>query len=260
MNRDTQSLLLLLIGGAVLKISIGDAYLRYVKEGLRPWLIVAGALLVILALSALLQDLMRRRKPAVVAGESAPAGDPGDTVDPGADLAADVDGHGHAGGPRVGWLLLLPVLAIFLVAPPALGSFAAERGDAKIEEPASAVFPDLPPGDPVPLTLGDYGARAIWDKGASLRDRTIQLTGFVTPAKGGGYYVTRLAISCCAADAQPIKVFVSGNAGSFAADQWIAVTGVYDRPTTDPDEGYDLPVIKATSVELTAEPVEPYEQ
>ncbi|HEX6245842.1 MAG TPA: hypothetical protein VFZ61_33185, partial [Polyangiales bacterium] len=37
-------------------------------------------------------------------------------------------GHGHDHGhhePRVGWLLILPVLGLLLVAPPALGSYAA---------------------------------------------------------------------------------------------------------------------------------------
>ena len=41
-NRQAQAVVLLLLGGAVLKASFTDMYLRYVKEGLRPFLIAAG--------------------------------------------------------------------------------------------------------------------------------------------------------------------------------------------------------------------------
>ena len=41
-NRQAQAVVLLLLGGAVLKASVTDMYLRYVKEGLRPFLIAAG--------------------------------------------------------------------------------------------------------------------------------------------------------------------------------------------------------------------------
>ncbi len=53
MNREAQSVVLLLVGGAVLRISVSDIYLRYVKEGLRPFLIVSGALLVAIAVATL---------------------------------------------------------------------------------------------------------------------------------------------------------------------------------------------------------------
>ena len=46
MSREVGAVLLGLLGGAILRISIGDAYLRYVKEGLRPWLLVSGSVLV----------------------------------------------------------------------------------------------------------------------------------------------------------------------------------------------------------------------
>lgn len=107
MNRDTQSVLLVLLGGAIPRISYGEVYLRYVKEGLQPFLLIAGALLVLLGVASLVGDNRGRRVPA-----SQP----------------------HH-GPRVGWLLLLLVLAIFLVAPPALGSYAAARDDAEYAEP-----------------------------------------------------------------------------------------------------------------------------
>ena len=42
MNRQAQAVVMLLVGGAVLRASLTDLYLRYVKQGLRPFLIAAG--------------------------------------------------------------------------------------------------------------------------------------------------------------------------------------------------------------------------
>ena len=61
--------------------------------------------------------------------------------------------HDHGGhGPRVAWLLLLPVLTIFLVAPPALGSYAALDDADSVPQP-SASCRRFPPGDPVEMAV-----------------------------------------------------------------------------------------------------------
>ena len=57
MNRQAQAVIMLLFGGAILRATFTDLYLRYVKEGLRPFLIVAGALLVASAIMTLWYDL-----------------------------------------------------------------------------------------------------------------------------------------------------------------------------------------------------------
>ena len=114
MNRQAQGVVLLLLGGAVLKASVTDMYLRYVKAGLRPFLIAAGVVLVAAAVMTLSYDFRADRDRAA------------DQQD-----VDDHDDHGHDHGgtahrePRVGWLLILPVLGLLLVAPPALGSYAA---------------------------------------------------------------------------------------------------------------------------------------
>jgi hypothetical protein len=41
-NRRAQAVVLLLFGGAIVKARVTDLYLRYVKEGLRPFLIGPG--------------------------------------------------------------------------------------------------------------------------------------------------------------------------------------------------------------------------
>ena len=42
MTREVQSIILLLVGIATLRISWGTAYLNYVKEVMRPWLLLSG--------------------------------------------------------------------------------------------------------------------------------------------------------------------------------------------------------------------------
>ena len=36
------------------------------------------------------------------------------------------------------------------------------------------------------------------------------MTGFATPVKGGGWDLTRIIFTCCAADAQTVKVHMYG--------------------------------------------------
>ncbi|MFI6510299.1 hypothetical protein ACIBCT_22060 [Streptosporangium sp. NPDC050855] len=53
------------------------------------------------------------------------------------------------------------------------------------------------------------------------------MTGFVSPAKKKGqWYVTRMQIACCAADAFPLKVAVKG-LDAPPPDTWVAVTGTW---------------------------------
>lgn len=233
MNRDTQSLLLTLVGGALVRLAVGDTFLRYVREWMRPTLLAAGTVLVVVGLLSLWRERRSR--------------------------SDEPDGEEHGHGPWVAWLLVLPVLAVFLVAPPALGSYTAARTTATVAEPADSEFDPLPAGDPVTVSLTDYAVRTIWDRGHSLIGRQLRLVGFVTPRRAGGFFVTRIAITCCAADARPVRITVQGAPGTFPADTWVAVTGTYGGldPAAGPNE--QVPVIRAASVEPVRPPAEPYE-
>jgi uncharacterized repeat protein (TIGR03943 family) len=218
-NRQAQAVVLLLVGGAILRASVTDLYLRYVKEGLRPFLIVAGAVLVAAAVTTLWYELRPRRPVAPVA--------------PAEGAVAEDDGHGHSHEPRVAWLLVLPVFALLLVAPPALGSYAAGRAGTAIQEVSE--FPPLPAGNPVRISVLDYATRAVYDDGKSLGDRKIKLSGFVLIGEDGAPYLARMVLSCCAADARPIKIGLAGAVpAGLAADSWLEVTGTYtDRTVKD---------------------------
>ncbi|MFC7218105.1 TIGR03943 family putative permease subunit [Streptomyces polyrhachis] len=240
MRRFGQGLLLMLAGGAVLRISLlSELYLRYVKEGLRLPLVVSGAVLLLLGVC-----------------ETVRAASHGDG--PGAD-----HGHDHSHLPRSAWLLLLPVLLLLLHAPPPLGAFTAARESAKA--PASAPrtpdrqvkFAPLPAGDPVPMPLSEFTLRAQHDRRQSLRGRTVRMTGFVTPDRSGagGWRLTRLVISCCAADSQSVTVRMRGAAAP-PADTWVTVTGRWSAAGTlgTPSAANELRVESLAEVERPASP------
>ena len=241
MNRDTQSVLLVLVGGAIVRISLDDTFLRYVKDWMRPGLLVAGAVLVLLGLVSLWRDRVSRRQ----------------------DAAFPDLGHGrhdHAEhGPWVAWLLALPVLAILLVAPPALGSYTASRSSSAVAEPKESEYLPLPPGDPVTTTLTDYATRTIWDEGRSLPGRRIRLVGFVTPRPGGGFYLTRIVLISCAADGRPVRIAVPDAPRTFPADTWVAVTGSYGGLDVKSAGTGQVPVLRAEAVALVPTPANWYE-
>lgn len=265
MNRETQSVVMLLVGGVVLRISTTDMYLRYVKAGLKPYLIASALVLIVVGIATLARDL-RVRYGASAGKHRAAALDHAVCHDP-----------GHA-GPAAAWLLVVPVLALILIAPPSLGGFAASRAGTatalakdRIEQSAgagtgsaeSSMYPALAAGDPVTLPMLDYAARAVFDEGRSLKGRTIKLTGFVTPGPNGKVYIARMIVVCCAADARPIKVGLSGKlgaAGRAKSDQWIQVVGRFD-PKQDHDQLNDekIPYLKVSSVRKIAQPANAYD-
>jgi len=162
----------------------------------------------------------------------------------------------------VGWLLILPVLGLLLVAPPALGSYAAgQAGSVLSAQNAESDYPPLPEGDPVPLSMLDYASRAVFDEGKSLTGRNLQLTGFITPGPDGKLMLARIILSCCAADGRPIKVGLSGNAPTgVAADTWVQIDGTYTtRTEKDPVNDATVPYLEVTTWQEIPAPEQQYE-
>jgi uncharacterized repeat protein (TIGR03943 family) len=323
-RRETQNILLVLLGGALLKIALNGTYLNYVKPSLQPWLVLSGAIMVLLAGVAIVTDVVKARRahPADPAPDAAgdhaanaaanrAANAAADrSADPALDTAADRsavaasavatasstdssaatlvepgsgdddphgglvlagagshlhdDGHGHShGGARSAWMLLMPVLAIFLIAPPALGADSVNRAGGRTvaseqrqDQVIKTKFPALPAGSVVPMRLADVATRAAWDSTNSLDGRTLELTGFVVH-DAAGVYVARLVITCCAADAMPVKARLVG-ADGLADDQWITVTGKV-RPNSAVQADNYVPVFDVESVKTIAVPGDPYE-
>lgn len=225
MNRTAQSLVLTAIGGVALRVGITDEHANYVNSWMQWPLVVSGLLLIGLAFST----LVRR-----------------------------VRGEQHAGGTGVAWLLVLPVVIGLVVQPPALGGYVAERraNDLAPEQFEDAVVAPLDESGENVLPVSLFVARANLDDGETLRGTTVRLTGFVTVDDAGGWYVTRLSIACCAADAGAFRVRVEG-AEAPPVEQWVDVVGTWVEGTGT--EAGETPTIAADRVVHVDAPKQPYE-
>lgn len=259
MRRDAQHVLLVLVGGVLVKIVLDGSYLRYV----RPWsavpLLLAGAVLITVAVIALVRDLRARPRAA--------EHDHGDH---------DHGDHDHGPDGRAGpaaWLLVLPVLALLLVVPPALGS-AALGGSGARAAPAVATRADepLPPGDAPTLGLLDVVSRTAGDPHGPVTRREITVMGFLVPAArtpppgATGLDVARLVISCCAADASAVRVHLADpegvlggvGPGDAEGDRWVAIRGRVVAGTGTAADGH-VPTLSVIAWSPVATPVPAYE-
>ena len=214
-----------LLGAVGLKIVFTDAYLHYVNPWMR-WPILAASL-VLIALSI---------RNVFVEPRDAP------------------EHETHV--PHVTWLLLLPALVLYVIAPPELGAYAAERRTG-VSAPRPTTNPSTTAGSSavVETLVSEFVSLAQWEPAKSLTS-PVALTGFVSKAEGD-WYVTRMGISCCAADAIGWRVRVVG-APAPERDQWVTVTGTW----IDPDKLVPRigdPAITATEVTFVQKPRNTYE-
>lgn len=250
MRRETQNVLLVLVGGVLVKIVLDGTYLRWVAPWSAPVVLAAGVAVVALAVAAIVRD--------VRAG--APAGEHG----PGDGHGGDGHGgQGHGHGSRSAWLMLLPVLAILLVAPPALGSGALVDGRSRVVDASAAAEP-LPPGPAPALALVDFVSRAAGAQGP-LTARAVTLTGFLAPgAAPGRVDLARWVISCCAADASAVRVHLDAPPGLLplpapgGPDRWFQVRGRWVPGTGTAADGH-VPTLTVTESLPVAAPEQVYE-
>jgi uncharacterized repeat protein (TIGR03943 family) len=271
-DRLTQSVLVALVGGALVGLTVSGRFALYVKTGFGPLLLAAGvALLLVGVVSAVL---------ALRAD--------------GGSRSHHEHGHDHDRS-RAAWLLVIPVLAL-LLAPPALGADAVARtsGSQALADtpplPAQQVvtgdggykpndglgntatdttkdgqevrtmdFPPLPGGTNPGLPLKEFVLRALYDPTGSVTKHSVTVTGFIAPAGEnftGGYSIAQLIISCCAADARAIRVHVDGPP-PFPQNTWVkAVVTAYPGSGTLANEY--VPTASAASIVKTSQPDDPY--
>jgi uncharacterized repeat protein (TIGR03943 family) len=250
-GRRTQAAMLAVVGGTALWLGLTDASLAYVRAALRPALAASGVVLLLLAAATVRPAAGR----AVASGAPAGGGDPGAGGDPG--------GHSHGGRLGAGWLLIVPVLVLLLVAPPALGSFAASRQSPRAGGAGTGAFPPLadPVDGAVPLPVSEFVSRALYDDHRSLAGARVRVLGFVTPGDHGGYRLARFNVFCCAADAEAYEIDVRGDATPRNADQWLLVEGRWlPQPVASTMQPSSRrPVLVADAVTPVKPPADRYE-
>lgn len=177
-----------------------------------------------------------------------------------------VGGDGaRLGGPKVGWLLALPLLVLVSVDPTSLGAVAAERVDAFVPTETQNTYEPLPEGEPVEMRVIDFLDRATWDPDRSLEDRVVRLEGLVVNDESvpDGFKLTRFMVSCCAADGIPLQVTVRGSGPALADDTWVVADVVWRPPETPYQETEGVWIIEADTVEISpvigGPPKDPYE-
>jgi putative membrane protein len=197
-KRETQNVLLLLLGLGVGVMVVKGAYLHYVKPSLLPWLVIAASGLVVLALTCIVRDI--RKGGTEIHG-----------------------GHQHSGS--MAWVLLVPLVLIAFVIPPPIEANGASPVAAD-SRPHPRSFPPLPGGRAPAVAVPEVVMRAATDSGGSLTDRLVTITGF-TMKDDGGVYLARVVIVCCAADAQLAKLRLGGPGAAIAAgypeDTWLRI-------------------------------------
>jgi len=205
-DRLTQSVLVTLVGGALVALTVSGRFALYVKSGFGPLLLAAGIALAVVGIAcavlAVRADAHHRadarhqaEKPTttatldttrVLATADVHATEPADKTDATADQSPT---PGHAGHDhdrsRAAWLLVLPVLAL-LLAPPALGADAVAR-TAGSQAMAGAPLPD--PNGPDQIVTGDGGYKPNDGLGPAPTQTTVngrQVTTIDFPALPAG--------------------------------------------------------------------------
>lgn len=168
-------------------------------------------------------------------------------------------------GPRVGWLLLLPILVLLSVAPTGLGAAAASRVDAYTPTETTDSFEPLDGSNgPVELRVFDFLDRAVWDPEQSLDGVVVRLEGLVVndDEVTDGFLLTRFMVSCCAADGIPLQVAVRGVGTVLDDDTWVIADVVWREPSV-PYSELEWPwTVEADVVDLVVvpdAPNDPYE-
>jgi uncharacterized repeat protein (TIGR03943 family) len=225
-DRD-RSVLLLLTGAFAVWLAWSGVVLNFVRPSMRPYVLVAGIVTVLLALLPPGGLLTRLRTS---------------------------HGHGHAhpdGG--IAWLLVVPLLVVIVVPPAPLGANAI-RARLVSSRAGSRAFPPVgrPVRGAVPMTMAEFQTRALRDPARSMEGVTVRLVGFVAgPADAGGYRVARFVIFCCAADAEAVEIVVANDSTARPTNAWLEIEGTW---VPGP-----LPTVRASSVHPIKRPGKPYE-
>ena len=247
MSREAENTLLLLVGIATAMITIGGAFTRYVKPSMLPWLGLTAAVVIGLALVAMAVDIRR----GAARGDH---GDHGDHENPG--LHGD---HTHRGS--VAWLLLLPVVVLIFIAPPALRPQAFPPSVTAVStDVLRREFPPIPDGRAPEVAVPEVMVRAAQDTAGTLDNRLITVVGF-TLREADGVDLGRVAIVCCAADARLARIHLRGPAAAEAAalpdETWIRVEGTVITDLADGDST-SIPTLEVTKVTPIDEPANTY--
>lgn len=110
------------------------------------------------------------------------------------------------------------------------------------------------------IGLKEFVLRSLYDADNSLDGTPVTVVGFIAPPGqgfSGGYSIARMAISCCAADANPLQLHVDGDP-PYPSDTWVRAV-VTNVPNSGTQGNYYVPTVTVGSMESIDQPDDPYE-
>ncbi len=285
MNRTTQSAVIALLGGLLISITVSGRFTSYVKPGFGPLLIAAGVILILVGVLSIVTGLRADRAseavehpvddghghsherskapwlilaPILVLLLLAPPALGADAVvrNAGSQALAGLGGVAAASGTGAD-----------VGAGGSVGGYAPNDGSghgmgtaAFAKQRPTMSFPALPTGRDPTLTLKDFILRALYDGADSASNNDITVIGFIAPAGDGyasGYSLARMTISCCAADASPMRVHLAGTA-KYPVNTWVTAV-ISAQPGTAAVENDYVPTVDLTTIAPMSQPPDPYE-
>ncbi len=121
-------------------------------------------------------------------------------------------------------------------------------------------FAALPAGPDPTVGLKEFVMRALYEADDTVVNTPVTVTGFIAAAGDGytdGYSIARMVISCCAADATPMRVHVPGGAAPVPENQWVTVV-ITAVPDTAEEANDYVPSVKVVSMVTASQPADPY--
>lgn len=241
MSRESENAILLLIGVSTAMIAITGVFTRYVKPAMMPWLLITAVVLIVLAVTAMVDDIRR------MGGHGGPRFD------------HDEDAHAHNN--RVTWALMVPVVVLIFITPPALRPQASVPSVTSVStEVLRRPFPPLPAGRAPEVTIPNVMLRAAQDSAGSLDGRLITVIGFSIHGTDT-VDLGRFSVLCCAADARLARVHLAGEAAiparAYPEYTWLRVEGVVRSGPGDGDSSM-IPTLEVASVREIDPPADVY--
>lgn len=164
-------------------------------------------------------------------------------------LRARVD-HVHIPGKQLLGVLLVASVVTFSPNVPLSAALAPKR-EGGLGAPVGSRAGIRPGAVTKEFTILEW--LAAWDSDPTYQryiGSEVNVTGFLTE-DGGRVFVNRYMVTCCAVDAQLLRIQVTGLQEVPESDQWVALSGVMQR------DG-ELPVITATGFTRVGTPAKPY--
>jgi uncharacterized repeat protein (TIGR03943 family) len=189
----------------------------------------------------------------------------------GVSSAADEDGdHDHvtrmsAFGRLLIWsngaVVICAALALLVIPPATLSSTARQNRELVTSGQVldSTKVAALVGADPTTFSVKDWAALLNQGGPEAVLGKQVDLSGYVLDQdEDDVFFIARLAVSCCAVDAQPIgvPVYRPGWRDEIEPGTWIAIQGVFvNNPSRDSQEGVAIGVGSLANIE---EPDQPY--